>query len=382
MWVPADQNCRIVEYSPQTFLQTDLDKWFSNFSKNIKSPKPILKQIDGGVLFDKPGNRSFNINAESDLDLQYAMALASPLPVTLYQVGDAVMGASFNNFLDAVDGDYCKFEGGDDPEQDAIYPDPPGGFIGPANCGGFAAAKVISTSYGFNEADLTGPYMKRQCSEYLKMALQGVTVLYSSGDFGVAGNMDRCIDPQTGNFTKSNSSFGKGSFSSVRLTEHGQLTASLQPGVFNPSFPSGCPWVTSVGATEVPPKTNIVRAMASATQPERACETVIRSGGGFSNVFEVPEYQQDTVKGWYNDHPPPYGADRFNNTQRTRGFPDISVNGANYAVVVNGKFTLIYGTSASAPTLGAMLSLINEERMKAGKNSVGFINQVLYEHPE
>lgn len=40
-------------------------------------------------------------------------------------------GASFNNFLDAIDGSYCTFEGGDDPNQDGIYPDTfPGGYTG------------------------------------------------------------------------------------------------------------------------------------------------------------------------------------------------------------------------------------------------------------
>lgn len=41
------------------------------------------------------------------------------------------IGASFNNFLDAIDGSYCTFEGGDDPSQDGIYPDTqPGGYAG------------------------------------------------------------------------------------------------------------------------------------------------------------------------------------------------------------------------------------------------------------
>ena len=41
------------------------------------------------------------------------------------------LGASFNNFLDAIDGSYCTFEGGDDPHADEIYPDPaPGGYKG------------------------------------------------------------------------------------------------------------------------------------------------------------------------------------------------------------------------------------------------------------
>lgn len=36
-------------------------------------------------------------------------------------------GASFNNFLDALDGTYCTYDGGDDPTEDATYPDPYGG---------------------------------------------------------------------------------------------------------------------------------------------------------------------------------------------------------------------------------------------------------------
>lgn len=192
--------------------------------------------------------------ASNKVEQTDAMTLVYPQKVTLYQVGDLVEGASFNNFLDAIDGSYCTFEGGDDPSQDGIYPDPlPGGYKGPENCGGFAATKVISTSYGYNEADLTPFYENRQCAEYMKLGLQGVTVLYSSGDYGVAGNGGQCIDPVTKKFNNGSS------------------------GIFNPSFPGGCPYVTSVGATQVVPG-------ASVTAPEEACETVIFSGGGFRQV--------------------------------------------------------------------------------------------------
>ena len=72
------------------------------------------------------------ILGESDLDLEYAMTLANPIPVTLYQVGDEYIGgrspcpvinparprltthsASFNTFLDALDASYCTYQGGD-----------------------------------------------------------------------------------------------------------------------------------------------------------------------------------------------------------------------------------------------------------------------------
>jgi tripeptidyl-peptidase I len=160
-------------------------------------------------------------NNSQDLDLEYGMTLVYPQKVTLYQVGDLLEGASFNNFLDAIDGSYCTYDGGDDPTQDGVYPDPYGTgygvYKGPENCGGFAATKVISTSYAYNEADLTPFYEMRQCNEYLKLGLQGVTFLYSSGDYGVAGNGGQCIDPITGDYNNGTS------------------------GMFNPSFPGTCP---------------------------------------------------------------------------------------------------------------------------------------------
>jgi hypothetical protein len=84
-----------VEYTPQAFIQTDLDLFFQNFStsQTLKSPKLI--SVDGGI----PQNisRGFNFNGESSLDLQYGMTLTNPQLVQLYQVGDLVEGGSFNN---------------------------------------------------------------------------------------------------------------------------------------------------------------------------------------------------------------------------------------------------------------------------------------------
>lgn len=93
-----------------------MDLFFANFSKTQKQKRPTLVSIDGGFVTDD--NQDTGINSESNLDLQYAMALTNPIPVTLYQVGDAQRGASFNDFLDALDGSYCA---GDDPFQDSQY---------------------------------------------------------------------------------------------------------------------------------------------------------------------------------------------------------------------------------------------------------------------
>ncbi|KAK1980246.1 Pro-kumamolisin [Colletotrichum cereale] len=333
----------IVEYTPQAFLQSDLDMFFDEFEPRLKGTGPIVTLVGNAVVQTK--NQSFNLNGESALDLEFAMAMIFPQQATLYQVGDLNQGASFNNFLDAIDGSYCTFEGGDskDPNIDGQY--------GTKVCGSAPTTNVISTSYGFNEADLGRKYVERQCAEYMKLGLQGITVLYSSGDAGVAGNGKQCIDTQTGAYND-----GK-------------------TGIFNPSFPGGCPWVTSVGATQILEGSTV-------HTPESACEKVIFSGGGFSNVFPLPDYQKKAMEDYYNNNAPPYGGDRFNNSKTVRGFPDISANGANYVTAVNGKFSLSFGTSASAPVVGGIINMINEKRIDAGKQPVGFINPTLYAHPE
>ena len=40
------------------------------------------------------------------------------------------------------------------------------------------------------------------------------------------------------------------------------------------------------------------------------------------------------------------------------------------------------GTSLSAPIFASIITLINQERTNAGKGPVGFINPVIYKHPE
>lgn len=98
-------------------------------------------------------------------------------------------------FLDAIDGSYCTYsafgETGDctDPEcVDPAYPDPnPGGYKGQLQCGVYKPTNVISISYGGGEYGWPDYYMKRQCNEWMKLSLQGTTVVMSSGDSGVGG---------------------------------------------------------------------------------------------------------------------------------------------------------------------------------------------------
>ncbi|KAF8880770.1 peptidase S8/S53 domain-containing protein [Infundibulicybe gibba] len=328
---PQNNTVGIVEYTPQAYLQSDLDMFAAIFSQNMVGQSPKLVSIDGGVVQNL--SATFSLNGESSLDLQYAMALVNPTgtaqAVTLYQAGDLPAGATFNNFLDALDGSFCTYDGGDDVFNDAFYPDEaPGGYDGPPDCGTTRPANIISTSY------------------IRKLGLMGVTVLYSSGDHGVAGNSGYCLDA---------------------LGDQ-----SPDGTIFNPSFPSSCPYVTSVGATQM-------IAGSSTTDPEQACESVIVSGGGFSNYFDLPAYQRDAVNGYVENFA---GADisagAWNSSGNSRAFPDISANGANYIIAVDGVFYLVFGTSAAAPVVASILTLVNDARITAGKSPIGFINPTIY----
>lgn len=82
-----------------------------NFSPSLVGVRPKAVLIDGGtsifktIVFANPGliydlaivqttNQSFDFNGESDLDLEYAMGLTNPQPITLLQTGDIVEGSA------------------------------------------------------------------------------------------------------------------------------------------------------------------------------------------------------------------------------------------------------------------------------------------------
>ena len=342
----------IVEFSPVSYLPEDLDIFFSNFTPYLTGQRPQLEAIDGGALQSEL--QGFAFNGEADLDFEYTMALTYPLNVTNYQVGDMLTIPTMNNFLAALDGTYC---GALDPSFDAVYPDlTPGGY-NTSDCGTVTPAKVISVSYSHDEIDFSPAYERRQCLEYLKLGLQGVSMIFSSADFGVAGQENTCLDPATGQ---------------ANLTTGGR---------FNPTFPSTCPYVTSVGGTQLPPNGSVTDREVALKQ--QLGSQLISSGGGFSNVFEVPGYQSRAVQSYLTSQAAHLSNMTIlsNSTGFSRGYPDVAANAANYMTSVDGAFTKVYGTSASAPVFAAVVAKINDARLKAGKGTVGFINPLLYANP-
>ena len=70
----AKSSYGIVEYTPQAYLQSDLNLFYNNLAREVPTgTAPTFDSIDGGV--DQTTTQSFNDNGESDLDLEYAIAL-------------------------------------------------------------------------------------------------------------------------------------------------------------------------------------------------------------------------------------------------------------------------------------------------------------------
>jgi tripeptidyl-peptidase-1 len=187
----------------------------------------------------------------------------------------------------------------------------------------------------------------------------GTSVITSVSDHGTASDRGSfCIDDDTGNATS---------------------------GRFSPIFPGSCPWVTSVGGTQMiqPTESPALAVTKNETAWRKAHSDLINSsGGGFSNVFPIPPCQVPNVavyKDIEKNHLHKI-RDRFSGTGR--GFPDVAARADDFAVVSNGGWKYISGISGSNPVFASIITLINSERMHAGKGSVGFINPVLYSNPE
>lgn len=99
------------------------------------------------------------------------------------------------------------------------------------------------------------------------------------------------------------------------------------------------------------------------------------SGGGFSRYFPRPAYQDAAVQAYISGlgsrHAGLYNAGG-------RGYPDVAVQGYRYATVWNGSKYLVDGISAAAPTMAAIVALVNDALLTDGKPPLGFLNPWLY----
>ncbi|KAK5125885.1 hypothetical protein LTR08_005117 [Meristemomyces frigidus] len=351
----------IAEWADYLYLP-DLKTFFHNFTRP-RIPADVAPEfisIDGGKASNLTVAEAEEV-VESALDFQTSYSIIYPQGIRLYQNGDSVNVDSvgtFNIFLDALDGSYCTYEGGDQPYVDPAYPDPnEGGYTGPLQCGGAPLSNVLSVSYGQIEGALPRFYQERQCHEWMKLALQGVSVIYASGDSGVANRYNA-------------------GYNNSCLDAHADYVSATGTR-FSPSFPATCPYITAVGATTL--LTSSIHGGEQAVSSPPGPQAFF-SGGGFSNIFPRPPYQDPAVSHYLTHHAPNYTEATFNHSGRA--FPDVSALGLNLATVWLGKTYGIGGTSASAPIFASIVTLLNEERLQSGKGPIGFLNPTIYKHPE
>jgi tripeptidyl-peptidase-1 len=364
-----DQNALgVYENQNDIYSQDDLNKFFAKYAPQVpQGTHPSYNGVDGAPQPVQSGSPL--VTGESNVDFSIAYSLIYPQSVVLYQVEEEPPNGSatevenqytgFVNILDAVDGSFCTDS------------DKSSGF----DCGTIGLTKVVSLSYSSPELEWTNAAADRTCNEFMKLSLQGTTFVFASGDYGVASN------PGSG-------STGNGCVDRSNINS----TTTTDGTVFNPQFPNTCPYVLSVGATMLTSNQTVDDPESVMNIPEiQMGSATFSSAGGFANYAPLPDYQKDAVSSYLNNYAPDYpyytytgpssitGSNGVYN-RAGRGIPDVSANGANFMTFVDGQESPMDGTSLAAPIWASMLTLINEERTKQGKGSVGFVNSVLYEN--
>lgn len=193
---------------------------------------------------------------------------------------------------------------------------------------------VNSISYGGPEPLMSPSIMNAFNTEAMKLGVQGVSIFVSSGDDGVAGNGAR-----------------------------GNVSACG----YTPSFPATSPYITAVGATQGGPVGGEEVACSGNTGG------VITTGGGFSTNYAQPDWQASAVATFLSRD-----SSAVSGFASGRAYPDVAMAGFNYPTVIGGSTYLVSGTSASAPVVAGMVTLVNSRLAEQGKPPVGFINPTLY----
>ncbi|KAI0261746.1 subtilisin-like protein [Gloeopeniophorella convolvens] len=232
---------------------------------------------------------------EADLDVQYTVGLASGVPTVFISVGDNFQDGDLEGFLDIVNS--------------LLSED--------------STPQVFTTSYGQDENTISAALASKLCNAYAQLGARGTSVLFASGDGGVSGSQSQsCTN-------------------------------------FVPTFPSGCPFLTSVGATQ-----NV--------NPEIAADF---SAGGFSNYFSTPSWQTD-AKAAYLAQLGNTNSGKFNTSGRA--YPDVSALGTDVEIIYQGKARGVDGTSCASPIFASVVALVNDRLIAAGKSPLGFLNPFLY----
>lgn len=273
-----------------------------------------VELVNGGK---DPQDRG-SAGGEAQLDLEYAMGLGYPSEVTYYATGGR--GEKIGDDGKPVTGKkddnepYLEFLQALLDKPNAQVP------------------HVLSVSYGDDELSVPKPYAERVCNMLGLLTKRGTSIIHSTGDGGSAG----------------------GRVGNCRTKDGTNRKVTMS------TFPASCPWVTAVGA------------VTNNAEPPSGADF---SSGGFSQYFERPAWQASAVDNYVKEldgH-----LDGYYNASM-RAVPDISAVGTSFLTIVGGRRKLLQGTSASAPVFAALISLVNDARLRRGKPSLGWLNEILY----
>jgi kumamolisin len=186
---------------------------------------------------------------------------------------------------------------------------------------------VVSISWGGPESSWTQQAMTSMDEAFQSAAAMGVTVCAASGDDG--------------------------------------STDGVTDGLNHVDFPASSPNVLACGGTRLVASGSTI---SSETVWNELANSEGATGGGVSDVFPLPSYQN-------NASVPPSANP---NHHVGRGVPDVAGDAdptTGYVTLVDGQAGVIGGTSAVAPLWAGLIALINESIGKP----VGFVNPLLYQ---
>ncbi|RLN37852.1 hypothetical protein BBJ28_00000492 [Nothophytophthora sp. Chile5] len=310
----------VPSFYDEAWSPTDLETFYAAYLPG-ESPPRILEE--GGRA-----NHPERASTEASLDVQYLTGVARNATTFVWTMNGS-------NPYSSEDEPFVEFA------QDVLALQQP--------------PLVVSISYSDDEEhifDVSAGYARTLDTLLIKMGLRGITVLVAGGDDGVTGLRPEFEKVPTADMCK-------------------------QSG---PQWPSSSPYITTVGATMLLSKSQQAEKPFFHTQEEVVCSVenggIITSGGGFSNIYPIPEYQRSAVARYLKTPNIPTRPGFFN--ANGRAYPDVAALGAGFLVYMNGRLTSVSGTSASTPVFGAMVTLWNDARLNAGKSPLGFINPLLY----
>ena len=297
-------------YELEPFLPSDVNTFKSCYS-------PAITASVSGVGVDGANPNAGPGQGEAALDIEMVIGMAPNVNLKVY-VGPNTGTGPLDTYLDMVDGN-----------------NPP---------------RIISTSWGQCEAQLTPADIQAESSIFEQAIAQGQTVLAASGDEG---------------------------------SEDCYLFPSSQDTRLEVDDPAAQPWVTGVGGTTLD--------AVGPAPVESAWNTGLfagSGGGGISTTWTMPSWQRgpgvqnvftkarDAFTG-----ASPCPVSSGSGTVSCREVPDVSSDAdprtgyAVYCSCFSDGWAKIGGTSMSSPLWAAVAALADQGQ----PSSVGFLNPTLYE---